>query len=239
MRHNLYSCVIIFIRMAKLDAFVRINLNRIHRCGRALPYSISNQNSNIINSKIMNTRRTCILFFTLLAACTGKESSSHGDGSPGAGRPEAPKVDIHTAVASGNVEALRQHIAAGTDINTKDPFGGSSPLITAAVFGQTDMARILIESDADLNFRNNEGSTALLSAAFFGRPEIVRLLLDAGADKSIENKYGATAYESVAAPFAEMKSTYDMMGKLLEPLGLKLDYAYLKKIRPVIAEMLK
>ncbi|QEC51873.1 ankyrin repeat protein [Anseongella ginsenosidimutans] len=185
------------------------------------------------------TRWTGILSLSLLAACAGKGHSSQADDTPGAERVEAPKVDIHTAVASGNEAALRQHIAAGTDINTKDPFGGSSPLITAAVFGQTDMAGILIESGADLDFRNNEGSTALLSAAFFGRPEIVRLLLDAGADKSIENKYGATAYESVAAPFAEMKSTYDMMGKLLKPLGLKLDYAYLEKIRPVIAEMLK
>ncbi|MFS8617996.1 MAG: ankyrin repeat domain-containing protein, partial [Solitalea sp.] len=89
------------------------------------------------------------------------------------------------------------------------------------------------------DFRNKEGSTALLSAAFFGRPEIVRLLLDAGADKSVKNKYGTTAYASVATPFEEMKSTYDMVGTLLEPLGLKLDYAYLKKIRPVIADMLK
>lgn len=171
---------------------------------------------------------TCLLSFTLLAACGSRTEKA-----------ATPDVDIHTAVATGNEAAMRQHLAAGTDINAADPFGGSSPLITAAVFGKTEMARLLIEAGADLNFRNKEGATALLSAAFFGRPEIVRLLLDAGADKSVKNKYGTTAYASVATPFEEMKSTYDMVGTLLEPLGLKLDYAYLKKIRPVIADMLK
>lgn len=188
--------------------------------------------------------RASLFFAVLLSACAGNGNSSGADDTTDkagivASEVEAPGVDIHAAVASGNEAALRQHIAAGTDINMKDPFGGSSPLITAAVFGQTDMARILIESGADLEFRNNDGSTPLITAAFFGRPEIVRLLLDAGADKTIENKYGATAYESVAAPFAEAKSTYDMMGKMLKPLGLELDYAYLEKVRPVIAEMLK
>src|SRR3546814_5451908 len=69
--------------------------------------------------------------------------------------------------------ALPIYIAARTDINTKDPFGESSPLITAAVFGRPEMARILIESGADLNFQNKDGSTALISAAFFGHPQIV------------------------------------------------------------------
>lgn len=178
-----------------------------------------------------------IFFFTLLfimGACSGRNDSSSDEG-----KVKPPAVDIHTAVATGNEEALKQHIAAGTDLNEKDPFGGSSPLISAALFGKPAMARLLIDAGADLNFRNNEGSTALITAAFFGRPEIVRLLLDNGADKAIKNKYGATAYESVAAPFSEVKSTYDMMGKMLEPIGLKLDYTQLERTRPEIAAMLK
>ena len=150
-----------------------------------------------------------------------------------------PEVDIHTAVLTGNKEALNQHIAAGSNLNEKDPFGGSSPLITAAVFGKTEEAKILIDAGADLDFQNNDGSTALHSAAFFCRPEIVKMLLDKGADKSIKNKFGATAYESVVPPFSEAKNAYDMIGKMLEPMGLKLDYAYLEKTRPVVADMLK
>ena len=79
----------------------------------------------------------------------------------------------------------------------------------------------------------------MLPAAFFCRPEIVKLLLTSGADKSIKNKYGATAFQSVTGPFSEVKNAYDMMGKMLEPMGLKLDYAYIEKTRPEIAEMVK
>lgn len=152
---------------------------------------------------------------------------------------KAPEVDIHTAVVSNNLEALKQHIAAGTNINEKDPFGGSSPLISAAVFGKAEAARILIDAGADINFQNNDGSTALHTSAFFCRPEIVKMLLAKGADKSIKNKFGSTAYESMVVPFETVKGVYDMMGQMLGPMGLTLDYDYIQKSRPEIAAMLK
>lgn len=178
-----------------------------------------------------------IAFFSallMITACKGRDGSSAN-----AHKVKPPTVDIHTAVITQNREALEQHIAAGTNLNEKDPFGGSSPLISAAVFGKPDMAKLLIEAGADLDFQNNDGSTALISAAFFCRPDIVRMLLDAGADKTIRNNFGATAYESVLPPFHDVKNSYDMMGKMLEPLGLRLDHAYLEKTRPEIAAMLK
>jgi ankyrin repeat protein len=173
------------------------------------------------------------IFVVATTSCAQK-----GD-KPSAVKGNAPSVDIHTAVVTGNKEALKQHIAAGSNINEKDPFGGSSPLITAAVFGKTEEARMLIDAGADLNFQNNEGSTALHTSAFFCRPEIVKMLLEKGADKTLKNKYGATPYASVASPYADVKSVYEMMEKVLSPMGLKLDYAYIEKTRPVIADMLK
>lgn len=152
---------------------------------------------------------------------------------------KAPDVDIHTAVLTDNLDALKQHIAAGTNINEKDPYGGSSPLISASVFGKPEAAKILIDAGADVNFQNNDGSTALHTAAFFCRLEIVKALLEKGADKTIKNKFGATAYESVAIPYSDAKPSYEMMEKVLGPMGLKLDYAYIEKTRPEIAEMLK
>lgn len=171
-------------------------------------------------------------------ACKDKERSAETD-SATASEVKAPAVDIHTAVVTDNLAALKQHIEAGTNLNERDPFGGSSPLISAAVFGKPDAARILIDAGADINFQNNDGSTALHTAAFFCHPDIVQMLLAKGVDKTIKNKYGATAYESVATPFGNVKSAYDMMGKVLGPMGLKLDYAYIEKTRPEIAAVLK
>jgi ankyrin repeat protein len=183
-----------------------------------------------------------IAFFAsllIMTACNGQRDSKDGDNATSKPEVKPPQIDIHTAVLTGNLEALKQHIAAGTDINEKDPFGGSSPLISAAVFGKTEEAKILIDAGADVNFQNNDGSTPLHTSAFFCRPEIVKMLLAKNADKTIKNTYGATPYESVAAPFSEVKSAYEMMEKVLGPMGLKLDYAYIEQTRPEIAAMLK
>ncbi|HTF18661.1 MAG TPA: ankyrin repeat domain-containing protein [Chryseolinea sp.] len=193
--------------------------------------------TTVLSTSCMTTRLLAkwrilgaILLTAISTGCTQTKTEAQNS---------APSVDIHTAVVSGNKEALLQHIKAGTNINEKDPFGGSSPLISAAVFGKTEEAKILIDAGADLNFQNNDGSTALHTAAFFCRPEIVKMLLAKGADKNIKNKYGATPYASVAGSFEEAKPSYDIMGKVLGPMGLKLDYAYLEKTRPEIATLLK
>lgn len=179
----------------------------------------------------VKTTFSLVIILALAASCNGDAQSQS--------KAKAPEVDIHTAVITGNLEAVKQHIAAGSDLNIKDPFGGSSPLISAAVFGQPEAAKLLLDAGVDINFQNNDGSTALHSAAFFCRPEIVKMLLEHKADKSIRNKFGSTAYESVAAFFADVKGVYDMMVPMLSPMGLTLDYAYVEKTRPEIAAMLR
>jgi len=187
---------------------------------------------------LKTTFRTSFIIITLMTvACKGKETAAQTGTQ--ATKITPPPVDIHTAVITENIDAVRQHIQAGTNINEKDPFGGSSPLISACLFDKKEIAKVLIDAGADINFTNNDGATALHIAAFFCRPDLVKILLDKGADKTIKNKYGATPYESVIAPFADVKNVYDMMGKILGPMGLKLDYPYIEKTRPVIAEMLK
>ena len=177
-----------------------------------------------------------ILSLSVFSSCNGthKEASDTSATSN-----KAPQVDIQTAVITNDIAAVKQHIKAGSDINQPDPYGGSSPLISAATFGKTEIAKLLIDAGADLNVKNNDGSTALHSAAFFCRPEIVKMLIENGADKSIINNYGATPYQSVIAPFADAKPAYDMILSMLQPMGLQLDYGYVAKTRPVIAEMLK
>lgn len=152
---------------------------------------------------------------------------------------QTPKIDLQTAVITGNLEVVRQHIQAGSDIDEKEPFNGSSPLITAATFGKTEIAQELINAGADLSVTNNDGSTALHAAAFFCRVEIVQQLIDAKADKSLLNNFGATPRETVAGSFAEIQPVYEMIQEQLEPFGLNLDMSEVEKTRPVIAMMLQ
>ena len=120
-------------------------------------------------------------------------------------KPEAPKIDIHAAIMSDNIGALKQHILTESDINQKDPFGGSSPLMSAVLFDKKEMATLLIDAGAELNLQNNDGSTALHTAAFFCRTEMVKLLLESGIDQTIKNNSESTAYDSVAGAFNDVK----------------------------------
>lgn len=170
---------------------------------------------------------------SMLAACSQK-GKSETDSSL-----VKPSVDIHTAVLYGNLAAVKEHIAYGTDLNQKEPMGGSTALISAATFNKIAIARALIDAGADLSIQNNDGTSALHAAAFFGRVEIVQLLIDAKADTFLKNNFGATARESISGPFAEMKPIYEMMQQQLGPLGLELNFVELEKSRPVIAIMLQ
>ena len=49
---------------------------------------------------------------------------------------------IHDAARDGNIEAVKQHLAAGADVNAKDG-GGWTPLHWAAARGQTEVAELL------------------------------------------------------------------------------------------------
>tara|TARA_R110002050_G_scaffold56512_3_gene127182 strand:- start:140106 stop:140699 length:594 start_codon:yes stop_codon:yes gene_type:complete len=179
------------------------------------------------------------LILLLTNACAESSKKSKSDASTTTVSVIAkPKINIHEAVLSGNLEVVKQHIKAQTDINEKQAMSGSTPLISAASFGKNDIAKALIDAGADLTIKNNDGATALHAAAFFCRVEIVQMLIDAKADKTIKNNFGATPRESVMGPFTEIKPIYEMLQLQLGPIGLQLDLNEIEKTRPVIAMML-
>lgn len=151
---------------------------------------------------------------------------------------EKPSTNLNLAVLQGNLDVVQQHIKFGSNLNEKDQFG-STPLIIAVTFGQDEIAKELIEAGADLSITNNEGSTPLHIASFFGRAEIVKHLLDNGAIKYARNNSGAIPLDIVSTSFEVDKPTYDKLRVALGPLGLKIDYEYIKSIRPQIAKLLK
>lgn len=181
-------------------------------------------------------RITFLAMVLVLTSCKDNKASAQDKTNS---KVTTPKIDLQTAVLTNNLEVIKLHILAGSNINEKEPFGGSSPLISASVFGKTEIAKLLIDAGADLNIKNNDGSSALITAAFFCRPEIVKMLLEKGADKALKNNFDQTAYDSVSDSFDKVKDAYVIMGQMLEPMGLKLDFAYLQKTRPEIAKMLK
>lgn len=148
-----------------------------------------------------------------------------------------PSISLLDAAWEADVDAVRQHIAAGTDLDLRGEDGGT-PLHAAAAKGNDEVAILLIEGGADVNAKKADGATALHSAAFFCHEKIVRALLANGADKNMRNVAGATAYDGVVAPFEAVKPIYDFLQQVMGPLGLQLDYERIKAERPNIAETL-
>ena len=70
-------------------------------------------------------------------------------------------ISIHQAVFDGNIEAVKQHLAAGTDVNAKNNKYGMTPLHQAARSGRNEIAELLIAEGADVNAKDELGRTPL------------------------------------------------------------------------------
>ena len=156
---------------------------------------------------------------------------------------ESPDITLFNAAVAGNLEAVKQHIAAGTDLNQVDPnpLGSKgSSLHAAAAFGYTEVAVALIEAGADVNQKEKEGQTPLHTAALFCYPKIAQALLDNGADKTIKDNDGQTALEMVVFPWEIAKGIYELLdGIIFKPAGKPLDYNRIQKTRPQVAAIIR
>ena len=81
---------------------------------------------------------------------------------------------IHAAVFTGQIEVVKKHLAAGTDVNERGAFD-RTPLL----FGPTkEIVELLIAKGADVNAKDDAGITPLHWA---GTKEIAKLLIANGA----------------------------------------------------------
>ena len=65
--------------------------------------------------------------------------------------PKAPKGSVHIYAQEGDIAAVKQHLASGTDVNAKDDFIGMTILQSAALGGQKEIVEFLIAEGADVN----------------------------------------------------------------------------------------
>ena len=96
---------------------------------------------------------------------------------------KAADIDIHLAAMYGNIEAVKQHIAAGADVNAKEE-DGWTPLRAAASNGHKEVIELLIANGADVNAKDDEGDTLLDAAK--NHPETADLLRKHGGKTGAE-----------------------------------------------------
>ena len=101
---------------------------------------------------------------------------------------EPPSELLLQSVTDGNVEAVKQHLADGADVNVKDEARGLTPLHFATQNGQKEIVELLIADGADVNAKMNNGMTPLDCSALIppssNKTEIVDLLRIHGGEAS-------------------------------------------------------
>lgn len=97
------------------------------------------------------------------------------------------------AVGGGHGDMVKMLLDKGADANLLTNSGGFTHLMDAAMEGNINIARSLIESGALINAKDDEGMTALLYATREGFTEIVIYLIDQGANPYIKNNKGRNA----------------------------------------------
>ena len=130
-----------------------------------------------------------ILIGLLVVGCDRSDSMSQAEednqqkaGGNGENGPSVPGISIHEAAEKGDLESIKKHITAGTNINSTEWRDGETPLHRAITRGQTEAAKLLIEKGCNINLgRTKDGETPLDMAKGRGRTEIEKLLRDKGA----------------------------------------------------------
>ena len=99
---------------------------------------------------------------------------------------QSPK-DIWGAAKQGNTEAVERHLDAGVNVNAKND-SEDTLLLRAAVFGQGEVADLLIAKGAQVNAQNKFGYTPLDMAIKLNKTKIADLLRKHGGKTGEELK---------------------------------------------------
>jgi hypothetical protein len=108
--------------------------------------------------------QNAFVLFTCLACLAGS----------GCG-PSAPSTPLHQAVQDLNYPAVRQHIAAHSDLNAKDKSGWTA-LHLAVMKGDLPMVQLLANGGADLKRTGPNGKTPVQVAREKGLKPVVQYL---------------------------------------------------------------
>merc|ERR1711937_244593 len=107
---------------------------------------------------------------------------------------EEEEVDLHGAVSSSDLDAVKELLKAGADVNEKDEEGRSA-LHFACGYGEIACAEYLIENGADVDILDDSKNSSLHYAAGYGEKASVELLLKHKAKKELLNNDKHTAYD--------------------------------------------
>ena len=116
------------------------------------------------------------------------------------------KSDLIESVKNHDLIRLERELAQHADPNQADPKFGHTALSWAALYGDTEAAKLLLDGGANVKGTSRDGHGALHWAAFLGRPEVAALLLKRGADPAAKGPRDDTPADVTRAPWKLTKA---------------------------------
>jgi len=105
-----------------------------------------------------------------------------------------PKKSVFRSAGSGDIDAVKYHLANGIKVNSQDK-SGKTPLLWAVRSQKHAVVSYLLTRGANPNLADNSNVTPLFWAVRMRRPELVSQLLSKGADIGHKDKNGRSAID--------------------------------------------
>ena len=106
----------------------------------------------------------------------------------------SPKYDIFRSAGSGDIDAVKYHLANQVTLNSQDKTG-KTPLLWAIRSKEHEIVYYLLDNGADPNISDKKKVTPLFWAVRMGRPELVTALLNKGADIKLRDFQGKDVFD--------------------------------------------
>lgn len=151
---------------------------------------------------------------------------------------------LYNACRSGWGDVVELMIKKGADVDAESY--GETPLLKVAgrKVNDVNLAKILINNDADVNAKDANGNTPLYLAILNKNSAMIKLLLDNGADMYIKNKRGDTPARYILSQKSMPSVSFDspdliisaqsfLLGKSVVSIGVANKTKKFMKVRQI------
>lgn len=147
-----------------------------------------------LQSSRITTRLTvitlAIALLLILPGC-GKSAAVPAPPTPPSPITAKPTMQIHQAVATGNLKEVESNLDWGADPNVRNR-AEHTPLHIAVRNDKYEICKYLIAHGSDVNVSDEDGQSPLHVASRNGNRQMATLLIESGADIEAKNNKGNT-----------------------------------------------
>lgn len=141
------------------------------------------------------------------------------------------------AISENDLPKVKDLVRRGANVSARHPENGRTPLGQAALLGNVEIGKFLIQRGARVSGSNRDGNTSLHVAAFLCDFEFVELLLRHGADRNKKNGDGRIPVEVINSDLS--KRTVEIYEGIGKATGRDFEIDKIRKSRPKMAQLLR